>query len=210
MAPALAEGASILDVGSGRQPILAVTQRPPDSTYVGLDVSEQELALAGDDAYDRVIIRSVTERAPELVGSFDLAISMQVLEHVKPLDVALDNIRTYLRPGGRFVALLSGSFSAFGVVNRILPNRVGVPIVSRVMHKPADTVFPAYYDRCYYSALERLGEPWSHWEVAPLYAGARYFSFLKPLHAAYIAYEDWARRHEHRNLATHYILDGRR
>lgn len=202
----------VLDIGSGRVPTVLPGDRPPGLTYVGLDLSAAELSEAGPGAYDETVVGSVADPAPELDNRFDLAVSWQVLEHVKPLPGALANVHRYLREGGEFVALFSGSWSAFAVINRVLPDRIGLPLVARLnrreqMNRP---VFPAYYDRCWSSALDRMLAPWSSVSLAPLYQGARYFNFSPRAQSLYLRYEEFAIRRNLDNLATHYLLVAKR
>ena len=143
---------------------------------------------------------------PDLHERFDLILSWQVFEHVAPLDTTLDNLRTYLRPGGRLVTMLSGGFSAFGLINRAIPRRVGVWALDRLIGRDPETVFPTHYDRCYYDALSEMLRGWSRAEVFALFRGAVYFRFSRVLQGSYLAYENWAVRTDRRNLATHYLL----
>jgi SAM-dependent methyltransferase len=207
---ALVPGISILDVGGGQSPSLAPEARPPGCHYVGLDSSVYELDSAPTGSYDEVIVADVCRRVPALEGSFDLAVSWQVLEHVKPLRAALDNIHAYLRPGGQLVALLSSSTSAFAVLNRVVPQRVGTALVARVMDRPPETVHPAHYDNCRHAALTRLLSGWSRAEIVPEYRGASYFGFSRFAQATYVAYEEFAQLGPHLNLATHYRIDATR
>lgn len=204
----LASGMSVLDIGSGRHPAIPVGRRPPDVRYVGLDLSRAELDAAGPEAYTEAIEADATALQPELVGEFDIVVSWQVLEHVRDLEGTIANIRRYLRPGGLLVTLFSGSWSAFGVINRVLPNRVGARIVDPIMQRTQKNipVFPAYYDDCYASALRRIFEPWATAEIRPLYAGAGYFAFSSGLQRAYLWYENLIARRTVANLATHYLV----
>jgi 2-polyprenyl-3-methyl-5-hydroxy-6-metoxy-1,4-benzoquinol methylase len=108
--PALRPGFNVLDMGSGRKPILSPSDRPNTLTYVGLDIAAQEMEKAGDGAYDEVVIADIGDHQPSLDGRFDAVISFQVLEHVKPLDSAFSNVQRYLKPGGVFMAYFSGRF----------------------------------------------------------------------------------------------------
>jgi SAM-dependent methyltransferase len=209
-APDLVVGVSILDVGSGRRPILLPSRRPAGCRYVGMDVSSEELDAAPSGAYDEVVVGNITTQIPTLNARFDLVISWQVLEHVKPLHLAVENIRSYLRPGGHFVALLSGRFALFSLLGRMLPHSVGARAMQHLLHREPDTVFPAPYDGCYYSALEGMLAPWSRWDIVPRYYGAMYLSFAPLLEQLYLIYENWAERSGHRNLATHYLVSARR
>ena len=208
--PFLVPGVHILDIGSGRRPAVPPGERPPRSRYVGLDLSAHELRLAPSGAYDETIAADASERQDALVERFDLILSFQVFEHVRPLASALDNLQDYLRPGGHLVASLSGSFSAHGVLNRALPAPLATRMMARLLSRPADTVFPAYYDGCHHHALKRMLQPWSSAEISPVFVGGAYFSFSPALLGAYLRYEDWASTSARATLAPYYLVVARR
>lgn len=206
----LRPGSVIIDVGGGRHPAIARRDLPPRATYIGIDLSQRELAAAPLGSYDRVIYCDVVERQPDLEGGADVVVSWAVLEHVAPLDVAISNIHSYLRPGGLFVAQLSGGRSAFALINRMIPHRVAKVAMQRLLRRDPASVFPAPYDRCTYSALSRILEDWSEVRIIPRYRGAQYFGFLPPLQTLYVRLEDLLVRGNHRDLATHYLVVARR
>jgi SAM-dependent methyltransferase len=208
--PLLVRGASVLDIGSGRAPTIAESRRPDDCLYVGLDVSESELLRAERDAYDEIVVADIATAMPTLVGRFDLALSWQVLEHVKPLDRAFANIHSYLRPGGTLVAQLSGKFSAFALINQLTPSGLSIRLLEHLTHRHPQTVYPAYYDRCYADALRRILARWSDVSIIPRFRGASYFAFSGPVHRLYLRYEDWTVRAGRENLATHYLVVARK
>jgi SAM-dependent methyltransferase len=203
---AIPDDAQILDVGSGRMPALPPTMRPARCRYAGLDISREELEKASAGSYDATIVSDITCHSPDLDGAFDLIVSWQTLEHVRRIDRAIANLRRYLRPGGRAVIQVSGSFSIFALLNRALPNKLGSHIVGSVMRRSQDNVFRAHYHRCHYNALEREFVSWSTVEILPRFRGAEYFTFAPPLQFIYIAYENWAARRNASNLATHYLI----
>jgi len=203
------QGCKILDVGAGRRPVFPVEDRPLGCEYVGLDISGSELAAAPAGSYDRCVEGDVCQPIPELCNEFDLVISWQLLEHVKPLDDALDNIYSYLKPGGQFVAKLSGSFSYFAMINRLLPFWA-TRLMLRFTGRDPATVFPAYYHHCWATEIERIMRKWTSSDVIPLYHGSRYLVKIRPLLALYSLYENWAMTSARVNLATHYIIDARR
>ena len=207
---ALVPGSVIIDVGGGRQPAIPRSALPEDVTYIGIDLSERELAGAPAGSYDRAIVSDVACPLPELERSADLIVSWQVLEHVTPLDAAISNMHLYLRPGGLLVAQLSGGRSAFAAANRILPHRIAKLVMQRLLQRDPSLVFPACYDRCTYTGLSRLFEGWTEVRIVPQYRGAGYFRFLRPLQAMYLRYEDLLVRGGHRDLATHYLIVARR
>ena len=199
---------AILDVGSGRRPALGA--RPPDCHYVGLDLLAAELERAPAGAYDEYVVADICDPVEELRDRFDLVVSWQVLEHVRDTRAAIASAQRYLRPGGTFVALLSGRRSVNAVLNRVMPERAGVWLMRRLLHRDPETVFAAHYDQCSGAELRGIMLAWQEAEITPLYLGASYFNFATALRDVYLAYESWACRTGRDGLATHYLVVARR
>jgi SAM-dependent methyltransferase len=206
LAAELRPGLAILDVGSGRQATVAPDQRPPGCTYVGLDISAEELEAAEPGSYQEHVVADVTSFRPELENRFDLIVSFQVFEHLKGVDVAFENLRRYLKPGGVLVTQFSGRYSIFGIANRALPQKLSIEILVRLLHRKRESIFPAYYDGCTYKAVSGMLAGWSRFEIVPLYTAGLYFEFSKVAKAAYIGIEEQIYRRDLRNFATYYIV----
>ena len=153
--PHLVANARILDIGSGRTPTVPRDRRPAGGTYDGLDLSIDELEKAPPGSYDRRFATDICDLIPGLEGQYDLAVSWQVFEHVRPLGRALENTRAYLRPGGVFIAQLSGVFVPFAVVNRLIPHSRARFSLRVVMRRQSGRIFPADYLLCWYEALRQ-------------------------------------------------------
>ncbi len=207
--PLLRPGVNIADVGGGRHPVLMSERRPPSCRYVGIDVDAHELRAAPASAYDAQIVYDITS-PPPLHDAFDVVVSWQVLEHVRPLDVALTNLRTLLRPGGTLLAQLSGSFAIFSLGARLMPHRLRVLAMTHLLGHRALEKFPTHYDRCYEHALASMLAPWSSVGIHPFYRGARYLDFSPALRQAYLRYESTVIRRGWSNLATHYLITATR
>jgi SAM-dependent methyltransferase len=205
---AIEPGMEILDAGSGRLPCRTPELRPSNCRYVGLDISEAELAAAAPGSYDECVVADIAgSRDEALVGRFDLVVSFQVLEHVRPLDRALANMYAYLRPGGRLVAQMSGTFTPFSLVGKFMPHRPKVWLLHNLLDREPAEIFPAHYDRCYATALRRLTEDWGDVEIAALHRGASYLHFSKVLRALYLVYEQSLTRRGLDDLAAYFIVD---
>jgi len=207
--PHLKPGVRILDVGSGARPTLSPDQRPAGCVYVGLDISGDELARAGAGAYDETMVGDVSVSQPSLAGRFDLVISWQVLEHVPSMRSAMATQRAALVPGGRMVALLSGTWAAFALAARVTPYRIGTLLQARLLGVAPGEKFPTRYDGCTDRALRRLLDEggWASWEIVPRYKAGGYLRFSRTLQRLYLVYENWAARGPRVGLATHYIVD---
>ncbi len=203
----IAPGNSVLDIGAGRKPTLLPEERPADVHYVGLDTSAVELASAPSGSYDELVIAPAERRVAECEDRFDLAISFMVFEHVERLDVALANIHSYLRPGGRLVAQLAGGLSPFAIASRAIPHRLTRSILGRIQGRAPESVFPAHYDHCSHTGLTRLLDGvWSDWRIEPLFVGYGYLNFSRIMRALYMGYEEWAYIGDRKNLAVHYRI----
>ena len=207
---ALRPGVAVLDVGAGRTPTISPGKRPPGSRYVGLDLSSEELERAPTGSYDETVAADAETLQADLVGRFELIVSWQALEHFRDLSSAADVFHRYAADGGWFVACLSGRNALFAVGNRILPGSVGRQVVSRLMRRPLDSVFPAHYDHCTARGLRETFSGWTEVTVLPLWRGADYLDPFPRLRSLYVRYEDWAIGRDLENLATHYVIAARK
>lgn len=202
----LKPGMRILDVGSGRRPSIGLDHRPSNFHYVGLDISQDEISKANPGVYDEVQVGNVADFVPKLENRFNLIVSWNIVEHVRPLDQSLGHLRTYLRPGGVMVAHFSGTFSIFGIINQIVPHRIGVWAMQKLLGREPATVFPAHYRRCWFSALEQMLDSWSRYDIRPRFIGAGHFRFSRILKRAYLVYENWVYENKRYNLAAYYLV----
>lgn len=202
----LVPGVRILDVGSGRTPAISVQDRPLGCVYVGLDIDRNELELAPTGGYTDVIEADASVVQPELVGKFDIVLSWQLLEHVRSTASVIDAMHAYLRPGGVMVSMLSGKNTLFAIPNRIIPFRLGVFAMEKLLRRPPDTVFPAVYDLCTYDELSGALSAWTEQHIRPFWRGASYLQFSSGLRKAYLAIEEQFYVQDKRNLATHYLI----
>jgi len=209
IAPLLVENVSILDVGAGRGPTLALASRPRGAYYVGLDISADELGAAEPTAYDATVVQDVASPI-QVDRAFDLVISWQVLEHVDRVDLALDNLREVLKPGGTLVAQLSGSRSVFALLARAMPHPLRVSAMTHLLGDAVEDKFPTRFDRCTARWLRQFLATWTSVEVLAHYRGATYFNFFSPLQRAYLAYENRIEKAAMSELATHYLVIARR
>jgi ubiquinone/menaquinone biosynthesis C-methylase UbiE len=101
-------GERVLDVGCGPGFYVAELLEAvgSDGAVVGVDSSEAMLALAAMRCagHENADFRAADATAlPVDDGSFDAALSVQVLEYVADVPAALGELRRALRPGGRLV-----------------------------------------------------------------------------------------------------------
>lgn len=94
-------GARILDAGcgSGRNMVALA----PRGTVTGVELASQSLEVARARAVGPVLPGSLDEPLPFGDGAFDLALALDVLEHVRDDGAALRELARVVAPGGRLL-----------------------------------------------------------------------------------------------------------
>ena len=96
-------GARVLDVGCGAGNSYAATIAARAASYTGVDVSVAAVELARSSGLDATVIDDAAS-LPFPDDHFDLAICIEVFEHLFEPHRAAAEIRRVLRPGGKLVA----------------------------------------------------------------------------------------------------------
>lgn len=180
----LAENQVILDVGGGKKCSFAMDARKfTGIKLIGLDVSQEELDYNHD--LDKKIVFDIAsgERVPLDDSSVDMITSSSVLEHLEILENALREIYRILKPGGEFISVIPCKFALFAIINQILPNWLARKILFSIMPESKGICgFKAYYDSCYYPALQKLLTKcgFSPAKFAFQYNQSHYFAFFLP------------------------------
>jgi SAM-dependent methyltransferase len=134
----------VLDLGCGRGGVVELFWRDV-KLAVGIDPDPP--SLTGHRAPGMPILRAVGERLPFADASFDLVVSVWVLEHLREPQKVFDEVRRVLRPGGHFVFLTPNLRNPLLVLNRIgkaLP-LVQTRLVSRFYGRREADTFPVQY-----------------------------------------------------------------
>lgn len=103
------EGLRVLDLGCGRGEMVEHLVRAGAGEVHGVDFSEAAVQMTrsrvGAEHFDNIRQGSATDRDLYSAGRFDVITMLDVVEHLPPSDlqVALDNARFWLRPGGRLI-----------------------------------------------------------------------------------------------------------
>ena len=99
-----AAGARVLDVGCGAGYGSDLLRRSGASTVVGVDFDRRNIRYASRH-YPSVRFRQAdAQHLPPDLGTFDLIVASNVLEHLEQIEPALDSIRAMLAPaGGRLI-----------------------------------------------------------------------------------------------------------
>jgi 2-polyprenyl-3-methyl-5-hydroxy-6-metoxy-1,4-benzoquinol methylase len=120
----------VLDLGCGTgQNLLLISDKIEKG--IGIDLSEERLSIARKLAQKNSLKNILFENKSVLSNnlqkdSFDWIICTEVIEHIKEDDLLLDNIRDWLKLGGKAV-VSTPSKKMFTKINEKLRNYVGEP-----------------------------------------------------------------------------------
>ncbi|HEX5316691.1 MAG TPA: class I SAM-dependent methyltransferase [Candidatus Kapabacteria bacterium] len=185
-------GQVVLDIGGGKDcPFLPFVQRPDGHLIVALDRSEEELR-GNHHLHCKIVSDAAGPRFPLRDQSADLVVSRSVVEHIHNNIAFFENCARVLRPGGIMIHTFPGKFAPFSVLNQLLPNKLTRRLLAYLHSDWKDECgFPAFYDRCYFSAIRDLlmRNGFQNPRFFFRYYQSIYFDFFFPLYVLMIAYD---------------------
>src|SRR5690348_9032411 len=135
---------NVLDLGCGRGGVAEVVWR---DVRLAAGIDPDLASLTGHRAAGMPVVRGVGENLPFATGSFDVVVSVWVLEHLAdPMSTFIEVARV-LRPGGHFVFLTPNLRNPLMVMNRIGKALPGLQrrLVPRVYGRDEADTFPVRY-----------------------------------------------------------------
>lgn len=135
---------SVLDLGCGRGGVVELFWR---HVKVAVGVDPDSPSLSEHRAAGMPLIRGVGETLPFVDESFDLVVSVWVLEHLKDPVSTLREVRRVLRPGGHLVFVTPNLRHPLMLLNRVgkmLPS-LQRRIVPRLYGRVEADTFPVQY-----------------------------------------------------------------
>jgi SAM-dependent methyltransferase len=151
----LTDRSHVLDLGCGRGGVVELFWRDV-KLAAGLDPDVP--SLAQHRAAGMPVIRGLGEHLPFTGESFDLIVSLWVLEHLERPEEVFSEVRRVLRPGGHFVFLTPNLRNPLLLLNRLakgLP-KVQRRIVSRLYGRAESDTFQVRYRANTESAIRAL------------------------------------------------------
>lgn len=181
--PYITSGLKIYDIGGGKQPYIKVESKDALGLNItGLDIDQNELNRAPEQAYDQKICTDIAQFWGQ--GDADLIICQALLEHVKNVDQAFAAIASILKPGGLALIFVPSRNALYARLNLLLPQDLKKKILHAVYPKTHESQgFPSYYNQCTPRDFRRLAQKHNlHVEKESFHYISSYFSFFFPLY----------------------------
>lgn len=182
----------VYDIGGGKNPhIFPQMKQERNITTIGLDIDEEELARAPEGGYDQTICADITKTTGEQNGDF--VISRATLEHVKDGKAAVENMVTFVKPGGRLILFAPCRHAFFAKLNYYLPEKFKRKLIDFLftdMGEAHKMGFKAYYSYCTPSEMEKIFAD-NDLDIIErrIYWMSNYFAFFAPIHIIWRLYQ---------------------
>ncbi len=140
----LTPGATVLDLGCGRGGVVELFWR---DVKLAAGIDPDEPSLAERRARGMPVVTGRGEDLPFAGESFDLIVSLWVLEHLRVPGIVFGEVQRVLRPGGHFVFLtpnLRNPLLGFNRLGRALP-QLQRRLVPRLYGRVEADTFPVQY-----------------------------------------------------------------
>ncbi|MCU1419776.1 MAG: hypothetical protein JWR57_945 [Mycetocola sp.] len=97
------EGARVLDVGCSTGNFGAALEAMKGCSVVGVDISDDDIAIARTKITDALVLDITRPDISALIGTFDIVLFADVLEHLAEPRDTMRSVRSVLNPGGSIV-----------------------------------------------------------------------------------------------------------
>lgn len=150
---------TIVDIGGGKRPFIGTeAKKVKGMRIVGIDISKKELNLAPKGIYEEKIVADIGARNQEIsLQKADIIICEAVLEHIKNINQAVNNISNMLSKKGVALVYVPCKNAPFAKLNRLLPEAFKRKLLYFFLPSSQHAQgFPAYYNNCTPKNMEQL------------------------------------------------------
>lgn len=197
---AVAVGQRVLEVGGIDRPLL---KKSDSYVYHGIDIEEQETC---HQKYDHFLVQSIEDPVP---GSYDLIISITLLEHVPDNSASILSMRNALGPGGEMHHYVPSKWHPYSIALRIIGPTLQRKLIP-VLRPGAEDVtgYPAFFSHCTVLSMTQLCDEVGFTEIraTPYYRANDYFSFFLPLFILVSLFENLCRILDLRLFCSGFII----
>jgi len=132
----------VLDLGCGRGNFVLDELGEVFGRKVGFDVSASE--TEGNRSVSELVFGDA-KKLPFPDASFDLVVSLWMLEHIAEPELVFAEIARVLKPGGRFAFVTPNSNSALILLRRFLSQGLADKLLKKYYGREEHDVFPVRY-----------------------------------------------------------------
>lgn len=194
----------VLEIGGGDQPLW---HRAENVQYDGLDIRWSD---SWARVYDSFHTQSI--EGP-IAGSYDLIISLAVLEHVRDNGLAVASMYRSLAEGGTMIHYLPSRFHPYSLALRLVGPGWQKKLISLLRPWAQETTgYPTHFDHCSPNEMRALLARTGFREIktTPFYRASDYFCFFFPFFVLVTLWDNLCRRLDWKQMCHGFILEARK
>jgi 2-polyprenyl-3-methyl-5-hydroxy-6-metoxy-1,4-benzoquinol methylase len=174
----------ILDAGAGQRSFYSRS----GLRIIGADLLSHDLVENPD--IESAVVANLSKDFPFRPETFDGITACYFIEHLPDSGEFIRNAAKTLKPGGKLFLLFPCRYAPFAVINRLIPNKWTVRLLSHFL-KSSHGGFPATYSNCSPNKMRRVLERNGFRIVLTkvCHYQAFYYSAFLPLYLLNLAYD---------------------
>lgn len=146
---------TILDVGCGHGNFVIDELRHKFSFAVGVDISTE--VMQKNICLDTCVVGEISSM-PFESHTFDMVISLWVMEHIENPEICFKEIHRVLKPGGMFAFVTPNKYSALIWFRRLLSYNIAKKLVEKVYGRTEEDTFDVHYRANSITTIKKLGQ----------------------------------------------------
>ena len=198
------EFSHVLEVGGIDRPLL---KRSKKIKYVGLDIERKDRCK---DLYDHFIVQSIEDPIP---GTYDLIVSITLLEHVSDVTLSIGQMHKVLRIGGYIVHYAPNKYHPYSLILRLVGPKIQKRLIKILRPWAAQvTGYPAFFDKCSPREMKKISSALGFREirVIPFFRANDYFRFFVPAYILVTLLENICKKLKWEWLCSGFIIVARK
>jgi SAM-dependent methyltransferase len=198
------EFCDILEVGGIERPLLKKSER---LQYDGLDIEYKDTYK---QFYDHFMVQSIEETIPR---TYDLIISLAVLEHISDNTSSIIQMYKALRTGGCIIHYIPSKYHPYSLVLRLVGPKMQKKLIKTLRPWAEQTTgYPAFFNKCSPREMKKISMAagFNKINIIPFFRANDYFRFFAPAYILVTLWENICRILKCEQLCSGFIIIARK
>lgn len=193
-------GCSVLEVGCIDRPLL---KRSSNFIYDGLDIEYKEQC---DEIYDNFYVQTIEQ---PIGKTYNLIMSMALLEHVRDNQASIRQIYNALKPRGLSIHYFPSKYHPYSIILRLVDPK-WQNILIKLFHPWAVNVtgYPVFFDKCSPKEMQILCRQcgFERIKITPFFRANDYFRFFFPCYVFVTFWENICKKLKMKQLCSGLVI----
>jgi len=190
----------VLEIGGIDRPLLKKSKR---IEYDGMDIEYNDRCK---ESYDHFRVQSIEE---PISRTYDLIVSIALLEHVQDNTVSFAHMHKALRAQGCIIHYASSKYHPYSLILRCSGPKIQKWLIKTFRPWAERTTgYPVFFDKCSPKEMKRISKNlgFSQIRIIPFFGANDYFRFFIPAYILVTLWENICRRLRWEQFCSGFII----